>query len=386
MKFLGFFISLLMLFNIAKSQSFTTISGKVIEASSEEVLIGASVYVPNLKRGVTTNQYGFFSLKIPSGIHEIVISFVGHNQQTITLDTQKEQSITVKLEGTKTLEEVVVRGQKNDFREVGVTSISIAKLKEIPTVLGESDVLKALAFTPGVTNGAEGSAGLYVRGGTPEQNLVLLDEAPIYNTSHIFGFLSIFNTDAIKNIDLYKGGFPARFGGRLSSVVDISMKDGNKLESKKELSLGILSSRFLIEGPFSKGKSSYMFSGRTMNTGFIFLPSYIKLWSGSTLKEFNSIWFYDVNAKMNFNLNDKNQLYFSLYNNYDYWLNIEQTVNRKSGTTLNWGNTTSTLRYNHTFQITSSQSLQSFIVDLIMLSKIKRIFQPLIKQLLRVLP
>ena len=276
MKFLGFFFSFLIVFNIAQSQSFTTISGKVLEASSEEVLIGASVYVPNLKRGVTTNQYGFFSLKIPSGIHEIVISFVGHNQQTITIDTQKEQSITVRLEGTKTLQEVIVKGQKNDFREVGVTSISITKLKEIPTILGESDVLKALAFTPGVTNGAEGSAGLYVRGGTPEQNLVLLDEAPIYNTSHVFGFLSIFNTDAIKNIDLYKGGFPARFGGRLSSVVDISMKDGNKLESKKELSLGILSSRFLIEGPFSKGKSSYMLSGRTMNTGFIFLPSYIK--------------------------------------------------------------------------------------------------------------
>lgn len=349
MKFLGFFISFLIIFNVAHSQSFTTISGKVLEASSEEVLIGASVYVPSLKRGITTNQYGFFSLKIPSGIHEIVVSFVGHNQQTITLDTQKEQSITVRLEGTKTLEEVIVRGQKNDFREVGVTSISMAKLKEIPTILGESDVLKALAFTPGVTNGAEGSAGLYVRGGTPEQNLVLLDEAPIYNTSHIFGFLSIFNTDAIKNIDLYKGGFPARFGGRLSSVVDISMKDGNKLESKKELSFGILSSRFLIEGPFSRGKSSYMFSGRTMNTGFIFLPSYIKLWSGSMLREFNSIWFYDVNAKMNFNLNDKNQLYFSLYNNYDYWLNIEQNANRKSGTTLNWGNTTSTLRYNHTF-------------------------------------
>lgn len=154
MKFLGFFILFIILSNFAHSQSFTTISGKVIEASSEEVLIGASVYVPSLKRGVTTNQYGFFSLKIPSGIHEIVISFVGHNQQTITLNTQKEQSITVRLEGTKTLEEVIVRGQKNDFREVGVTSISIAKLKEIPTVLGESDVLKALAFTPGVTKGA----------------------------------------------------------------------------------------------------------------------------------------------------------------------------------------------------------------------------------------
>ncbi len=349
MKYLLIFLFLFSSFYSSQAQSYTTISGKILEANSEEVLIGASVYVPILKKGTNTNQYGFFSLKIPSGTYEIVVSYVGHNPQKILIDTQKQNVFTIKLEGVRILEEVVVRSGKDDFREVGVTSISLAKLKEIPTILGESDVLKALAFTPGVTNGAEGSAGLYVRGGTPDQNLVLLDEAPIYNTSHVFGFLSIFNTDAIKNIDLYKGGFPARFGGRLASVLDISMKDGNKTESKKEISFGILSSRFLVEGPLSKGKSSYMFSGRTMNTGFIFLPSYIKRWTGKNLREFTSIWFYDINAKMNFTINDKNQVYFSVYNNYDYWLNAEQVTNRKSETKLNWGNTTSTLRYNHVF-------------------------------------
>jgi outer membrane receptor for ferrienterochelin and colicin len=347
MKYLSFLFLFFPFLSIA--QQFDNIAGKVVEAKSEEVLIGASVYIPALKKGTSTNQYGFFSLRIPTGTYEIVVSYVGHTAQKIVIDTQKQYSLTVSLVGEKVLEEIIVKSGKDNFNEVGVTSISLAQLKEIPTILGESDILKALAFTPGVTNGAEGSAGLYVRGGTPDQNLVLLDEAPIYNTSHVFGFLSVFNTDAIKNIDLYKGGFPARFGGRLAAVMDISMKDGNKTESHRELSLGILSSRFLAEGPFSKGKSSYMFSGRTMNTGLVFLPSYIKRWTGQNLREFTSIWFYDINAKMNFNLNQNNQLYFSLYNNYDYWLNAEQATGRKEETTLNWGNTTSTLRYNHIF-------------------------------------
>ena len=216
-------------------------------------------------------------------------------------------------------------------------------------VLGEMDLLKALTMTPGISSGQEGSAGINVRGSSPDQNLILLDEATMYNTSHAFGYLSVFNPDAIKNIDVYKGGFPSRFGGRLASVLDITMKEGNNQTKRGELSLGILSSRFLKEGPIKKDKSSYLLAGRLMNTLLLQLPTHIKTAIGADVDGAGSIWFYDFNAKVNHRFDNNSQILFSFYSNYDYYKKVTQRYGNTNISTVNWGRTTASLRYNKAF-------------------------------------
>ncbi|GAB3170071.1 hypothetical protein GCM10027291_21260 [Telluribacter humicola] len=331
----------------AQAQSRTvTISGKVLEAGSGEGLVGASVHAKTHQLGTTTNQYGYFSLSVPSGATTIQVSYVGYQSQLLSLDLEKDTLLTVELSGAQ-LNEVVVKENRAPGFINGRFSIPIPILKKLPMLFGEADLMKALSYTPGVMVGQEGSSGLYVRGGSPDQNLMLLDEAPLYNPSHVFGFLSVFNPDAIKNIDLYKGGFPARYGGRASSVVDITMKDGNYQKHSQELSVGLLSSRVLLEGPIKSNKASYMLAARQMNTSLLFLPRYIKQWSGKAVDEFTSLWFYDVNAKLNYRISTKDQLHLSLYNNKDNFSTNEQSSRGDlDRTALDWSNTTATLRYN----------------------------------------
>jgi CarboxypepD_reg-like domain/TonB-dependent Receptor Plug Domain len=339
-------LSLFLCFQLLAQERSIVISGKITDFGSGEGLIGANVYLERYSLGVVSNQYGFYSLKIPAGEVTLIVSYVGYDSKKIIFNINKDTLLNINL-SQSVLGEVVIRNNENTNNSLGKLSIPVATLKKIPMLFGEADLMKALSFTPGVMVGQEGSSGLYVRGGSPEQNLMLLDEAPLYNPSHAFGFLSVFNPDAIKNIDLYKGGFPARFGGRASSVVDITMKDGNYEQFNNDLSVGLLSSRFLSEGPLKRKKMSYMIAARQMNTALVFLPRYIKLWSGKAVDEFTNLWFYDINAKINYKISSKDQLHISLYNNKDFFNITEQnSVGKLRKTTLDWANTTATLRYN----------------------------------------
>lgn len=344
-KKLTVFFFFLVLKAAAQSGS-VTLSGKVLEAGSGESLVGASIMSESKQIGAISNQYGYFSLRLPMGKSVVRVSYVGFQTKELNLDIQKDTLIKIELSVAE-LEEVVIREDRRPDFIKGKLSIPIPLLKKVPMLFGEADLMKALSYTPGVMVGQEGSSGLYVRGGSPEQNLILLDKAPLYNPSHAFGFLSVFNPDAVKNIDLYKGGFPARYGGRASSVVDITMKDGNYQQYMHEVAVGLISSRILSEGPISKNKASYMVAARQMNTSLIFLPRYIKLWAGKPVDEFTSLWFYDVNAKINFRPNPRDQLHLSLYTNRDFFTNVDQNSSgKRNSTALNWSNTTASLRYN----------------------------------------
>jgi CarboxypepD_reg-like domain/TonB-dependent Receptor Plug Domain len=326
-----------------------TLSGRVVESGSNEALINANVFVMNQGRGTQTNQYGYFSLTIPEGNQEIKFSYSGYAPFILKKDFTKDTILSIKLQSIQLNEVVVISEKAKEDKPVGFISVPIQQLKKIPMVLGEMDLLKALTMTPGISSGQEGSAGINVRGSSPDQNLILLDEATMYNTSHAFGYLSVFNPDAIKNIDVYKGGFPSRFGGRLASVLDITMKEGNNQTKRGELSLGILSSRFLKEGPIKKDKSSYLVAGRLMNTLLLQLPTHIKTVTGADVDGVPSLWFYDFNAKVNHRFDNNSQLFFSFYSNYDYYKNVTQRYGNSNTSTLSWGSTTASLRYNKAF-------------------------------------
>ena len=326
-----------------------TLSGRVVEAGSNEALINANIVLINEGKNTQTNQYGYFSLTIPEGNHEIKFSYSGYAPFILKKDFTKDTVLSIKLQSIQ-LNEVIVKSEKKDEdKPAGFISVPIQQLKKIPMVLGEMDLFKALTMTPGISSGQEGSAGINVRGSSPDQNLILLDEAPMYNTSHAFGYLSVFNPDAIKNIDVYKGGFPSRFGGRLASVLDVTMKEGNNETKKGELSLGILSSRFLKEGPIKKNKSSYLLAGRLMNTLLLQLPTHIKTVTGADVDGVGSLWFYDFNAKVNHRFDNNSQILFSFYSNYDSYKKVTQRYGNSNTSTLNWGSTTASLRYNKAF-------------------------------------
>jgi CarboxypepD_reg-like domain/TonB-dependent Receptor Plug Domain len=346
-----YFLSLCLLlgFSLSLFSQKITLSGRVLEASSNEALINANVFLIGESKGTQTNQYGYFSLTIPAGNHEIRFSYSGYAPFMLKKTFTKDTVLSIKLQSIL-LNEIIVRNENTkEDKPVGFMSIPIQQLKKIPMVLGEMDLLKALTMTPGISSGQEGSAGLNVRGSSPDQNLILLDEAPMYNTSHAFGYLSVFNPDAIKNIDVYKGGFPARFGGRLASVLDITMKEGNSQRKRGELSLGILSSRFLKEGPIKKDKSSYLVAGRFMNTLLVQLPTHFKTVAGADVDGVPSLWFYDFNAKVNHKFDNNGQLLFSFYSNYDFYKTVTQRNGNSDIAALNWGSITSSLRYNKAF-------------------------------------
>lgn len=251
----------------AYSQKGITLSGYIKDAQTGEDLIGASAFVMDSSgRGAVTNVYGFYSLTLPAGNYDVAFSYVGYETQIVAVDLSTDQRINIQLSQKALLDEVVITAERKDENiqstDMGTVSLSIEQIKSIPVLFGETDILKTLQLLPGVGGAGEGNSGFYVRGGGPDQNLILLDEAVVYNTGHLFGFFSVFNGDAIKNTTLVKGGMPAQYGGRLSSVVDVQMKDGNNQEFHGEGGIGLIASRLTLEGPIVKDKASFMISGR----------------------------------------------------------------------------------------------------------------------------
>lgn len=318
------------------SQEKFTISGTITDAANNETLIGVNIYAPDLKIGTTTNEYGFYSLTLPKGNHKIEISYVGFQTITQEISLTKNTKLSMPLDGSgEQLDEVVIsdKGKTNIRKaEMSVNKLSVETIKKMPVVLGEVDVLKSILLLPGVTNAGEGASGFNVRGGAADQNLILLDEATIYNSSHVFGFFSVFNADAIKELKLYKGGIPARFGGRASSVLDVYQRDGNSKDFHMNGGIGLISSRLLAEGPIVKDKGSFLISGRGS-----YAHLFLKLADND-----NSAYFYDMNAKLNYKLSENNSLYLSGYFGRDVFDigNVFKNI---------YGNSTLNLRWNHLF-------------------------------------
>lgn len=321
------------------SQEKFTLSGTIKDSKNNETLIGVNIYIPALKIGTTTNEYGFYSITVPRGEHQIEISYVGYQtiQQTVVLNQNTKNNFSISESGEE-LQEVVIMDNKGKINikspEMSVNKLSISTIKKMPVVLGEVDVLKSILLLPGVTNAGEGASGFNVRGGGADQNLILLDEATIFNSSHVFGFFSVFNPDAIKDLKLYKGGIPARFGGRASSVLDIYQKDGSSKDFHVNGGIGLVSSRLLLEGPIVKDKGSFLIGGRGS-----YAHLFLKL---SEKNKDNSAYFYDLNAKLSYKLNDNNNLYLSGYFGRDVF-----SLN-KSFTNI-YGNSTLNLRWNHLY-------------------------------------
>ena len=327
-----------------------TVSGYVREDGSSELLTGVNVYIPQLKTGTVTNTYGFYSLTVNAGdAISLEFSFVGYNTVTIKIDQPVDRELNVSLVPGATLDEVVISAENNsrqsESAKMSTISVPIAQIKNVPSLMGEKDVLKVLQLMPGVQKGMEGSSGLYVRGGGPDQNLVILDDATVYNINHLFGFFSIFNGDAIKSVELTKGGFPARYGGRLSSVLDINMKEGNKEEWHGEGGIGLISSRLTVEGPLKKNKSSVLISGRRTYADLISRPLTKTISKSTTV----GYYFYDLNTKVNYDFGDKNKLYLSGYFGMDKFLLKDKVNDYENIIGLNWGNETGTCRWNHLF-------------------------------------
>ena len=313
------------------------LSGVASDSNNNETLIGVSVYISELNIGTYTNEYGFYSISVPQGNYTVQVSYVGFEtiQEKIEINQNIKKNFSLK-ESNQELNEVVIT--KNIYRtnikkpEMSVNKLSINTIKQMPAILGETDVIKSILTLPGVTNAGEGQSGFNVRGGSADQNLVLLDEATIYNTSHLFGFFSVFNTDAIKDLKLYKGGIPSRFGGRVASVLEIYQKDGNNTDFHMNGGIGIISSRLLVEGPIVKNKGSFLFAGRS---------SYAHLFLKLTDNK-NSAYFYDLNTKLSYKLNENNNLYASGYFGRDVFSLNESFVNT-------YGNSVFNLRWNHLF-------------------------------------
>lgn len=314
-----------------------TISGTIKDRRTAETILGASIYIMELKQGTSSNEYGFYSLTVPAGTYTIQISYSGFTTEEDSIVLRENYKKDYQLsESTKELQAVIVSSSKkrSEIRntEMSVNKLSVQSIKLMPVVLGETDILKSILQLPGVTSAGEGQSGFNVRGGSADQNLILLDEATIYNSSHLFGFFSIFNADAIKDLKLYKGGIPARFGGRLASVLDIYQKDGNREKFKVSGGIGLISSRLLAEGPIKEGKGSFLVAGRG-SYGHLFL----KLANNK-----NSAYFYDLNTKFNYALNAKNKLYLSGYFGRDLF-------DLNGGFVNIFGNSFGNLRWNHLF-------------------------------------
>jgi hypothetical protein len=340
----------LLAYLLPTSLSAQTVSGYVTDSLTGEALIGASIYESLSRKGVVTNKYGFYSLSLSGKELRFNASYIGYKSASFNFQIAQDTLVNIRLSPViRSLSEVTVTDKAVQQQEVplGLVSIPVERLKSIPVLLGEPDIIKALALTPGVSIGLEGTSGLLVRGGSQDQNLILLDEATVYNVSHLFGLVSAINPDAIKKADLYKAGFPARYGGRLSSVLDVTMKEGNNQAKKGEWSIGLLSSRFLLEGPLTRklrNRTSYLFSARAFYLGLFTLPSYIAYRVGRE-NYFVTYWMYDANFKLNHRFNDGSQLFLSFYQGNDFYKAGEGDSGQRSTFGLNWGNTTGTVRY-----------------------------------------
>jgi len=325
-----------------------TVSGFVFEKGSRETLIGATVYASEYRAGATTNNYGFYSLTLPADSIEIVFSYVGYHPQVLQIDLSGDLQLDIELIPSS-VELPGIEVQADHIERISQSvqmsriDLPVTQVRTLPALLGEKDVFKVIQLLPGVQSGQEGSSGFYVRGGGPDQNLIILDDAIVYNANHLFGFFSIFNGDAIKNVQLYKGGFPARFGGRLSSVLDISMKDGSKEKIQGEAGIGLISSRLTLEGPIIKDKASFLVSGRRTYIDALIMPFMPR-------EDRGGYYFYDLNAKAHYDYNRKNKFYASSYLGRDkfHYQYFDGYDNRDEGG-LYWQNATTTLRWNHLF-------------------------------------
>ncbi len=330
-----------------------TVSGYVQDAKTGERLIGVNVFYPEYNIGTTTNIYGFFSLTQKNALADsiaLVVSYISYDRWQQKISPHKDLDLQIELTPRAiALDSVFVVAEHLETiekkTEMSTIEIPIRQLKMLPALLGEVDVIKSIQLLPGVQSGSEGSSGLYVRGGAPDQNLILLDGAPVYNVSHLFGFFSVFNADAVKNIKLIKGGFPARYGGRLSSVVEINMKEGNNQEFNAQATIGLISSRFMLEGPFKKDKTSFIVTARRTYVDVLMKP-FLNDEDGN-----GGYYFTDVNAKVNHIFSSKNRLYLSLYTGLDkFYFDDQQNESFDTSSEkgdLKWGNITSTMRWNN---------------------------------------
>ena len=330
------------------AQEKVTLSGYIRDSLSRETLIGASLQTKNPVKGISTNQYGYFSISLPKGRYVFLLSYVGYFPMEVEIDLQEDIVRDFFLLSKSSLsQEIVISSRRRDLNvksaQMGQIDLSINKVKSLPVLFGEVDPLKTLQLFPGVSNAGEGNSGIYVRGGGPDQNLILLDDAVVYNSGHLFGFFSIFNGDAIKNISLIKGGMPSQYGGRLSSVLDVSMKDGNMQRLQVDGGIGTISSRLSLQGPIKKDKASFIVSGRRTYIDALIKP-FIK--KGSQFYG-SGYYFYDLNTKFNYKFSSKDRLYVSGYFGRD----VFDFVNRKRQFDVGvpWGNSTLTARWNHVF-------------------------------------
>ncbi|WP_291720982.1 TonB-dependent receptor [Bernardetia sp.] len=335
------FISTFYSFSAFAQENRYTLSGKIRDAASGEELIGATVLVEKMPgTGAVANEYGFYSLTLSEGKYRILVSYIGFENQIFEIDLTKDITLNVEMSEASELKEVVVTAERDadaNITEVQMSTqvLEVEQVKKLPALLGEVDVLRTLTLLPGVQSAGEGTGGLFVRGGANDQNLILLDDAPVYNASHLLGFFSVFNPDAIKDVKLYKGGIPAQYGGRLSSIIDIRMKNGNNKRFIASGGVGTVSSRLTVEAPIND-KSSFILSGRRT-----YADQFLRFARDTALRQ-NQLYFYDFNAKANYEISDKDRIYLSGYFGRDVFKFGE-------GFGLNWGNSTATLRWNHIF-------------------------------------
>ncbi len=341
MRRLIFSLLLILLFSVGYAQQKFTLSGTVRSQRTGETVINASIKPVNSTEGMSSNEYGFYSITLPAGEYIIEYSAVGFETvaENVTLDQDVSKNIVLPDE-IKNLDNVTVsasgKGRTITGTQMGVERLSITEVKTIPMLLGERDILKAIQLLPGIKPAGDGNSGFYVRGGSADQNLILLDEAQVYNASHLMGFFSTFNSDAIKDITVYKGGMPAQYGGRLSSVLDVKMNEGNNQNYELSGGIGLISAKLNLEGPIQKNRSSFLLSGRRTYAD-VFVP----LAKDTALRN-NKLYFYDYNAKFNYKMGEKDNIYVSGYFGRDY-LKLDQQFG------INWGNITGTLRWNHIF-------------------------------------
>jgi hypothetical protein len=341
-KVFQIFIFLLFISGTLAAQQKYTISGHIKDALSGEDIIGASIFAQEAKLSVAANIYGFYSLTLPAGKHTIVAGNLGYNSFTQVVDLNKNIILDVNMETkSEQLKEVEITSEKSDANvkdiQMSVAKLDIKTIQKVPAFLGEVDLVKVIQLLPGVTTVGEGASGFNVRGGSIDQNLVLLDDAPVYNSSHLFGFFSVFNPDAVKDVKLYKGGIPAQYGGRLSSLLDVRLKDGNNKSYHVDGGLGLLFSRLSIEGPLVKDKSSFIIAGRRSYFDVFFPFS-----KNKDIKQAKA-YFYDLTVKLNYILNDKNRIYLSGYFGRDAF------AIGKPEFGFNWGNSTGSFRWNHVY-------------------------------------
>ncbi len=351
------------------AQKQVTISGYVKDATSGEALIGANVYVKETMRGAATNVYGYYVLNVDPGTHTVAMSYIGYEDFTknLTLSADLKLNIEARPKAILAKEVEIVGERKQENTEdtrMGTVDLDVQRLQTLPALLGEVDILKTIQFLPGVQNNGEGNSGFYVRGGGPDQNLILLDNATVYNASHLFGFFSVFNADAVKNIELIKGGMPANYGGRISSVLDINMKEGNEKAFHAQGGIGLIASRLTIEGPIVKDKASFIVSGRRTYIDVLTKPFINK----SSPFAGSGYYFYDLNAKANYTFSDKDRLFVSGYFGRDVF-SLQNGDSGGPGFRIPWGNSTLSVRWNHVFgpklflNTTATFSDYSFLFD-----------------------